>query len=198
MKLAGGRTITDGREAATGRVTGQGYAEAAVAYGFKDATERVTSIVSDPVAAGPDEGLAYEYDGDMPKSVTATGTAAGRYEYGYGAGLLMNSIKLVSGSTTLDTPITRDDDGLVTGLGTFTFTRTNNDANLRIAESTLRRGHGVRRPAAGWRPAPSRWAPRRRTRSSLTRNARGQIERKVETVGATTTEYLYTYDDDAR
>jgi YD repeat-containing protein len=60
VKLAGGRTITDGREAATGRVTGQGYAEAAVAYGFNDATERVTSIVSDPVAAGPDEGLAYE------------------------------------------------------------------------------------------------------------------------------------------
>src|ERR1051325_4138641 len=73
----------------------------------------------------------------MPKSVTATGSAPGRYEYGYGAGLLMNNVKLVSGSTTLDTPITRDDDGLVTGLGTFTFTRTNNDANLRIAESSF-------------------------------------------------------------
>ena len=63
-KLAGGRTIMDGREAATGRVTGQGYAEAAVAYGFKDATERVTSIVSDPVA--PARTRAW------PTSTTAT------------------------------------------------------------------------------------------------------------------------------
>ncbi len=196
-KLAGGRTIMDGREAATGRVTGQGYAEAAVAYGFKDATERVTSIVSDPVAAGPDEGLAYEYDGDMPKSVTATGSAPGRYEYGYGAGLLMNSIKLVSGSTTLDTPITRDGDGLVTGLGTFTFTRTNNDANLRIAESTFAEDmafDGQRRLAA----RTFKVGAQTPYKVDLTRNARGQIERKVETVGATTTEYLYTYDDDAR
>ena len=109
----------------------------------------------------------------------------------------MNSIKLVSGSTTLDTPITRDGDGLVTGLGTFTFTRTNNDANLRIAESTFAEDmafDGQRRLAA----RTFKVGAQTPYKVDLTRNARGQIERKVETVGATTTEYLYTYDDDAR
>jgi RHS repeat-associated protein len=198
MTLQGGRVITSGRDATTGRFTGQGYAEAGVGITYPDATDRIGSMVRDPAGAGTDEGLAYEYDGSMTKAVTASGTAASRYEYGYGAGLLMNNVKLVSGTTTLDTPIVRDDDGLVTTLGPFTFTRTANDTALKIAEGLA---FADEMTIDGQQRLATRTVKvnaQQKYRVELTRNVRGQIERKLETVGATATEYLYGYDDDGR
>ena len=151
-----------------------------------------------PTGAGPDEKLEFGYDGQMPKSVSATGSSAGRYDYTYGAGQLLSNIKLTSGSTTLDTALVRDDDGLVTGLGPFTLTRTNNDSALKIAEGVALSHDmtfdGHRRLATRTVKAGAN----ERYKAELTRNVRGQVERKVETVGGVTADYRYDYDGDGR
>ena len=197
ITLPGGRVIQHGRSQQTGRPTGQGYPEAGIAFGFDDATDRQTSMSWNPTGAGPDEKLEFGWDGQMPKWVSASGTAAGRYDYTYGAGQLLSNIKLTSGTTTLDTALVRDDDGLVTGLGPFTLTRSANDSALKIAEGAFNADmtfDGQRRLAT----RTVKIGATERYKAELTRNVRGQVERKVETVGGATADYRYDYDADGR
>ncbi len=126
--LPSGRTIDYTR--ALGRPTGQAYGGHLASFGYTGDTALPATIAWTPPGGGTGHSLAYEWDADLPTSLTATGLAVGRYDYEYDAQLLLSSVKLTSGADEHTTAITRDADGLVTGLGPYTLGRSGPGASV--------------------------------------------------------------------
>ena len=63
-------------------------------------------------AAAPPRSYAFAFDGAQTTGITATGTTAGAFTFGYDANGFLTSSKLVSGAQTVTSAITRDKDGL--------------------------------------------------------------------------------------
>ncbi len=122
--LPGGRVIVQ-RYDASGRQTESRGPDAVATFGYfaNDATDRLASLSYTP-ATGPAHSLAYAYNGGRVASVTATGAAPVRVSYAYDADFFVSSVTLTSGADTITATATRDQDGMLTGHGPFTYART--------------------------------------------------------------------------
>ena len=120
--LPGGRAV-DAAYDSGGRLTDTVYPEAIVRLTYGDTTDRVKSLVRAPIGGGTSAQLDFTYDGTLVTGRTFTGVTTGRFTYTYDNNFFIKQIDLASGSNSVVTPITRDADGLVTGYGSFTFTR---------------------------------------------------------------------------
>ncbi|HEY6873326.1 MAG TPA: RHS repeat-associated core domain-containing protein [Geobacteraceae bacterium] len=195
--LPSGRTVNAAYDSG-GRPTGIVYPEAAVSLLYNDKTSRVSSLVRTPAGGGTAQQLAYTYDGSLVTGRTFSGVANGAFTYTYDTNFFLKQINLVSGSNTITTPITRDADGLVTGYGPFTFTRSGPaGAVSRISDPAMN--------VAVTYDSLGRVAGRIHTVNGqtvyaiqLTYDNRGNISRKVETVSGTPTTWDYIYDADGQ
>jgi RHS repeat-associated protein len=195
--LPGGREIERGYDAG-GRPTSVAYLEATAAIAYVGDTARPRRFDWTPAGGGADQSLTYAYDADLPTRATYSGTAAGEFEYRYDANRRLSGIKLTSGASVVDSPVTRDGDGLATGLGPFAFQRNGPDAAVsRIADSALAltlshdgRGRAASRSVTvAGQPVYG---------AVLTRDAAGRVTRRVETVAGVATTSDYGYDADGR
>ncbi len=196
VMLPGGRTETFSYDGAN-RPSGITYPEAAVVLSYADATERLTRITRTP-AAGTAEEVNFIYDGTLVKSAAFSGAASGQYAYTYDTTFRLKDTTFTSGADTVLTSLTRDNDGLVTGLGPFTLTRNG------PAGSVSQIGDGALSVALGY-DTLGRVTSRTHTVGGQARYALqltygnvGRISRKVETVAGTARTYDYTYDDDGQ
>ncbi len=193
-KQPSGAAVTLGRNAG-GRVTSITAPGATVAVDYVAKDNRPASITRTP-GGGTAQGLAFTYDGDLTKSVTWSGSADGRYDFGYDAEQSLAQAKLTVGATTVTTDITRDSAGQIYTQGPFTV----GHAGPRGAISSMS-GAGV--------SIEQTWDARARlaTRTSkangttvhkidLERDAAGALTEDVVTVGADAP-FTLTYSRDA-
>jgi RHS repeat-associated protein len=183
----------------SGRATGMSFADGTVDYGYGGgALEQPATIARTPAGGGPTEQDAFAFDGGLTTGLTTTGSAAGTFTYGYDDNRFLTSMKLVSGAQTVNTGLTRDQDGLLTGYGPFAITRGGvNGAASAITGGGLalalgRDGHGrtSSRALAG--------AGTQRYREELEWSADGRIARMTENVDGASHTYDYTYDADGQ
>src|SRR5262249_52786870 len=158
-----------------------------------DATERPSSWTWS-AAAGGTEGYAFGYDGGLLTSLTATGLAQGRFTYTYDANFLPAAIALTSGADHPQVNITRDADGLVTGIGTLTFTRGGPlGRTSAIGDGTLSDSRtydsGLRLTSRSQSVASAAT-----DQEQLSFDASDHVSGRVETVAGTTHTFGYTYD----
>jgi RHS repeat-associated protein len=178
---------------AAGRMQELSYAEANVGFGH-DAAGRMTGL-SRTALGGSEQALAYGYDGVLQTSATASGPASGQFAYEWTPDHELK--KLTLDGTTVHS-VSRDDDGLVTGYGPFTFSRTGPSGE---ATSIAGAGHSI---ALGFDEA-GKLENRTHTRLSqfydldLVYDGSGRIESRTEKVGTDPAKTLaYSYDDDGR
>ncbi len=136
------------------------------------------------------EAITFGYDGKLLTSETLTGALNQSLGYTYNDDFNVTSFTYAGDTDNY----TYDNDGLLTGAGSFTITRnvqngqpeilssgalsqsrTYNGYDEQDGESSIISGQGV-----------SSW--------SLAQDDNGQITQKIETVGGTTSNYDYTYD----
>jgi len=196
--LPGGRTVDAGYDSG-GRPLGTVYAEATVSLSYNDQTNRISRMLRTPAGGSSVQQLAYTYDGNLVTGTAFTGVTNGQFTYTYDNNFLLKQINLASGTDTIATAITRDADGLVTGAGSFTFTRTgpagavsgisDTASNIAVTYDTL-----------------GRVATRTHTVNSktiyslqLSYDSTGNISQKTETViGYPAVTWKYTYDADGQ
>ena len=195
--LPGGRTV-DAAYDAGGRSAGIVYAEASVGILYNDNTNRISSLVRTSTNDGTTQQIAYSYDGSLVTGQTFSGADNGKFNYIYDNNFFLKQINLVSGTNSVMTPITRDADGLVTGYGTFSLTRSgpagavsqisDTAMNLLVTYDALGRVAGRTQTVKGQNIYSMQ----------LTYDSLGNISRKVETVSGTPTTFDYTYDADGQ
>jgi len=120
--LPGGRTVEAAYDSG-GRALGIVYPEATVSLNYGDTTSRVTSSIRTPASGNTAQMTAFTYDGPLVTGATSSGMANGQFSYTYNNNFQISKIGFTSGSDTVVNAITRDNDGLVTTYGSFTFTR---------------------------------------------------------------------------
>jgi len=181
-----------------GRLTARVYPEAGIGYHYADVTNRIQGIMRTSTNGGVSQGLTFAYDGGLVTGRNFSGVANGNFTYTYDNNFFLTQIQLSSGSNSIVTPITRDADGLATGVGPFTFTRqgqagavnqiTDPTMNIAVTYDSLgrvsNRTHSVNGQAA--------------YAIQLAYDTRGTISRKTETVSGVTTTFEYAYDQDGQ
>ncbi len=136
------------------------------------------------------ENTSYVYDGSLLLSDTRLGTVNEIIDYTYDTDMRVGSIGYAGGVELF----LYDNDGLLTGAGTFTITRNvSNGLPEAVSDGTVVQGRvfsgygevdGVDyNVGAG---APYSW--------SVTRDNAGRITQKVENIGVDTVTWDYTYD----
>lgn len=120
--LPSGRRIDAGYDEG-GRLSVRTYPEAGVDYLYEGATYRVKKITRSPAAGGSAQELSFSYDGSLVTERSFSGVANGQFTYVYDNNFLPVQIKFVSGTDSVTTSLTRDEDGLVTASGPFSLTR---------------------------------------------------------------------------
>jgi RHS repeat-associated protein len=199
VTLPGGRTETYSYDNGN-RSTGLVYPEAAVVltYASGDATQRVSRITRAPVGGGASQATAFSYNGSLVTGTTWSGAASGQYTYAYDSNFLLKSMVLNSGADTVTTLLTRDNDGLLTAMGPFTFTRSGPAGDpSQISDGTLTIALGYdllgriesRTHSVGGQPKYA---------VQFTYDTVGRIARKVETIAGTAQTYDYAYDADSQ
>lgn len=171
--------------------------ESTVSMQYTDSTDRPASTTRTP--SGPGLGLsqevAFSYDGSLPTAIDFLGLASeGRYTYTPDDNQFLTQTRLDSGgqSSTLD--VSRDADGLITGLGPFTWDRSGpGGAVSRISDGTMALDQGYD-GLAQFDDRRVSVAGTEVYRSEPTFDGRGLITRSVETIGATSHTIDYVYD----
>ncbi len=196
--LASGREINN-TFGSGGLWTAMSYPEADVSFSYIGSTEQVASIKRTPVTNGDEQEITYGYDGSYQTSATFSGVANAEFNYSLDSKLLfITGITMESDDDTISTVVTYDDDGLITGFGSFAFGRGGPGGSLdKISDSnlTLDLTHDSHALVDGRTV---------RVRSTdyysldLTRNSLGYIEQKTETVDGVTHSYDYIYDSVGR
>ena len=194
LTLPSGRAVLSAYDSG-GRPTGLAYPDATVTFGYAggDTTDRIGSITRQP-RSGASQSLAYTYDGALTRSLTASGAAQGSYSYGYDNNFYLTDMSLTSGSDTVDTPVGRDADGLLTSYGPFTVARGGpGGVPSRLGDGTFSRDltYDALARTAAYTDAVGSARP---YKVALTYDSEGRITRKVETVAGVAHTYDYTYD----
>jgi len=149
--LPGGRTVEAAYDSG-GRALGIVYPEATVSLNYGDTTDRVTHSIRTPAGGGASQVTSFTYDGSLVTGMVHSGAAIGQFAYTYDNNFHINKINFTSGSDTVTTAITRDNDGLIKTYGPFTFTRggpvgaisrINDTASLQTASTTLQNDDSV-------------------------------------------------------
>ena len=137
------------------------------------------------------EALTYTYDGKLVTSEKATGTLAQTLSYAY------NNDFAVTGFTYagVTAAFTYDNDGLLTGAGSFTIARdTANGLPKTVSGGT----YSLSRSFSGYGEVAGETTTVggvNRFAYSLSRTPAGRIAAKSETVGGAAVNYAYYYDD---
>ncbi len=196
--LPGGRTVDAGYDSG-GRPLGIVYPEATVSLNYGDNTGRISHLIrTTSIIGSANQAISLTYDGSLVTGRNYTGAASGQFTYSYDNSFFLSQIKLTSGTDNVTTPITRDADGLVTGYGPFTYTRTGPAGALS----------GITGPALNSTVSydnMGRLSQRTYTVNGasiysiqLGYDSRGNISSKTETVSGTTTTQNYSYDADGQ
>jgi RHS repeat-associated protein len=167
-----------------GRLATTTLGRGVVTYGY-DAAGRL-----DTIAAPGGIGLAYDYDGPLLTSATASGAVAGTVTRAYDDDFRTVSI----GVNGVPVTYAYDDDGFVTAAGALAVAR---DAEHGLVTGTAAgmvtdtRTHDAFGALAGYGAS---FGATPLYASSLTRDDLGRIVTKTETIGGTTTTWDYGYD----
>ena len=198
-RLPSGRTIDAGYDAG-GRPTGLVYPEATVDYIYApgDKTGRISSIVRTPTGGGTPQQIAYTYDGTLITQSAVSGVTTGTTAYSYDNNFLASAINLTSGADTFNSAIARDDDGLITRFGPFSYTRTGPaGAVSSISDLTLNLTFSY--------DDLGRLSGKRHTvndipifESTYSYDLAGRIGNTTETISGTSSAYQYIYDTDGQ
>ncbi|MDB4264804.1 hypothetical protein N9893_01935 [bacterium] len=152
---------------------------------------KVGSITKVPKSTTQDtESIEYDYDGKLVISETLAGTLNQSIGYTYNNDFGISSFTYSGGTVSYS----YDNDGLLTGAGSFTITRnadnglpeTVTDGALNLGRSFSGYGEVGAQAIAVSSQNVAAW--------SLTRDNNGRITAKTETVDGETSGYVYTYD----
>jgi len=199
VTLPSGRTETFSYDGGS-RITGFSYPEATVvfAYATGDSTARLNRLTRTPATGGPSQEIVSTYDSELLTAAMWSGAAQGQYNYTYDNNFLLKSLSLTSGADAVTTVLARDNDGLLTGLGPFTFLRSGPSGNpVQITDGTftLNLGYDLlgriinRTHTVG---GQQKYA------IQFTYDAVGRISRRVEATVGTTKTNDYFYDADSQ
>ncbi len=193
-------TLPSGRKVGTaydfgGRMSAVTTSEATDSYSYADGTDRVASLTRTPAGGGSPQALDFTYDGSLLTGASFSGPAAGSFAYSYDANFFVVGMRLDAQPAVA---IARDADGLVTGWGSFTFTRGGPAATTsRISDGTF--AEAITLDSLG------RLQGRTSTvgavalfQSQLTYDSVGRIATKTETMPGTTHLWTYAYDADGQ
>jgi RHS repeat-associated protein len=136
------------------------------------------------------ESIAYDYDGKLVTSETLTGTLNQSLGYTYNDDFNLTSLTYAGGTESY----TYDNDGLLTGAGSFTISR---NAGNGLPETVTGGALSLSRTFNGYGEIDAQddsIAGQSLTSWSLTRDNNGRITNKSETVGGISSDYIYTYD----
>jgi RHS repeat-associated protein len=209
--LPSGRSVDAAYDLVNGRLLSVTFPEGSVVYDYADTTGRVSTLAR--ASAIDNQALDFSYDGFLTTRVSFSGAANGEFLYGYDNNFWVTGVALDNAWNLLS----RNDDGLRTGDGPFTFGRggpAGAPDNVSDLISRMCALDNVGLPAScptgsldlqyGY-DNTSRLARRNQTvngnptyQVQLTRDPVGRISRKVETVAGTTATYDYTYDVDGQ
>lgn len=199
MTLPGGRTTSQTYDALD-RVTGISYPEgnAQFSYAAGDLTDRVSLITNTP-GAGPSQDIALTYNGSLITGTTATGASPAQATYAYNNNFLPTSMDLTSGTDSVPAALTWDRDGLMTGFGPFTFTRSGPGGapGAITADGALSTAYGYDTNAR-LASRSQQVAGQARYSMQLSYDAGGRLTGKTETIDGTARAYVYTYDLDGQ
>lgn len=158
-------------------------------WGDYDFNYGMTSgLVKNVTHAG--ETLAWNYDGFLTTSETASGLVAGSVEYAYDSDFRVTSLA-VNG-----TPVTYsyDDDGLLIRAGALSLTRSPATGQLTRATLGAVTSTWSYDPYGAVETSTAQVAAAAIFQETVTRDALSRITEKTETVQGITTHWTYTYD----
>ncbi|HEX8104716.1 MAG TPA: RHS repeat-associated core domain-containing protein [Solirubrobacteraceae bacterium] len=196
--LPSGRRLELGYDAG-GRVAKEDFDAGGLRFGYGDAgDDRLKQLDRRTAADALVQRLAYGYDGGLVTSVTASGKAAGTYDYAYDDAHRLSSVRLRAAGQDVTTALERDDDGLLVKEGAFAIERDGpGGAPTRFDDGTQALALGY--DTAGQLDSRALdVAGTRRYGLSLVRDADGRITKRTETVAGTATISTYDYDDEGR
>ncbi|MFH2011587.1 MAG: RHS repeat-associated core domain-containing protein [Pseudomonadota bacterium] len=136
------------------------------------------------------EAINYTYDGKLITSEIRTGTLNQTLQYTYNSDFNLDTFTYAGQTINY----AYDNDDLLTGAGTFTITR---NALNGLPESVSGGSLTLSRTFSGYGEIDSQnftVSGSSLTSFNLTRDNRGKITNKTETVNGTTANYIYTYD----
>jgi RHS repeat-associated protein len=203
-ELIGHALISHGTVTATydagNRPTGMTYADGSVAFHYAsgDPTSRVGDVARTLAGGAAGQDVAFGYAGPLVTSATWTQGSQGAFSYTYDNNFFLTGVALASGTDTVSTPLTRDADGLLTGMGNFSLARNGPGGALgQITDPKLNLTLGYDNLA---RPASRSDAVNALNAYSeqLTYDAAGRITGKTETVNGTSHTDAYQYDKDGQ
>ncbi|MBC8432063.1 MAG: tandem-95 repeat protein, partial [Desulfobacterales bacterium] len=143
----------------------------------------------DSIINGTDS-ITYGYDGKLVTSETLTGTLSQSLGYTYNNDFNLTGFTYAGNTTSF----IYDNDGLLTGTGSFTITR---NAQNGLPESVINGALSLSRSFNGYGEVSDEdytVSGQGLTSWNLVRDNNGRITNKTETVGGTTSDYIYTYD----
>ena len=193
------RTLADGRAVdvsytPAGQPTGESYPEAQAAYAFDPLSAQLQSLLRTPVSLGGAQQIDLGYDGGLQNQMVYSGTVEAQYDFTYDQNLYLTGMELQSGADLVNTALTRNQDGLLTGYGPFTIQRGGPDGaqsaigdgslDLALAYDDLAQPSGRTFTVKG----------SQRYQVQLTYDNVGLLTQKVETIAGTSHTYTYTYD----
>ncbi|ARV44886.1 hypothetical protein BCV50_07530 [Bacillus subtilis] len=193
--LPTGRTI-DLTYDSGGRLTDVIYPEAAVTlvYTAGDPTQRVNRLLRTPIGGGPTQEMELTYDASLITGMTFTGISQGAFTYTYDSNFSLVNVGLVSGSDQVQVGISRNADGLITGLGSFTITRSGPDGKIsRISDGALNRTMSYD-TIARLSSYNDTVGGQQIYRSDFQYDNASRLQRKTETVGSAAHTLEYSYD----
>jgi RHS repeat-associated protein len=112
-----GRMVTQAFDALTARLTSQTFSEGSIAFTY-NASDQLASM-----ARTPGQTTDYSYNGMLMTQQATSGVASADFTYSYDPSLNLGNIHAQIGATATDTPLTHDNDGMLTGIGPFTLSR---------------------------------------------------------------------------
>jgi RHS repeat-associated protein len=192
-------TMTNSYDAG-GRITGKSFAEGAIAFAYaaSDPTDRFSDLARTEAGGAAGQDVAYGYSGPLVTSAAWTKGAVGTFTYTYNNDFFLTAINLTSGSDTVSMALTRDADGLPTGMGPFTLTRggpggalsqlADAKLNLSLAYDTLARATSRTDTVNSIKAYEAQ----------LTVDAEGRVTAKTESANAVAHTYAYQYDKDGQ
>lgn len=140
------------------------------------------------------EIITYGYDGSLVTSETLSGTLNHTLSYTYNNDFNLKSFTYAGGTVNY----TYDNDGLLTGMGSFTITR---NAGNGLPEAVTGGTLNIAQTFNGYGELESQTFSVNSlnlTSWGLSRDKTGRIVFKTETVEGTTSNYVYTYDSMGR
>jgi RHS repeat-associated protein len=213
--LPSGRTIVAEYDNVTGLPVSTTWPEATVSFGFRAGSEKLRHLSRKSLPDNTDQSIDFDYDlGILVKRNAFSGVSTGEYRYAYDNNFFRTGIAL----DNVWTMLAYDDDGLLTGHGPFTVTRSGPGGTASAISDLNARQCGVDNTGL---PIPSTAGTflqeygfdnvgrlNRRTVSvngavvyeeTLDRNKLGGIARKTErTSTGTQVGYRYAYDLDGQ